>query len=120
MYNNLRRAAWKGHWTPENGSNTYSRLMNQTNTYVSSYYIEDGSFIRLKTIGLGYNLPYKACAKIKLQSLRIYANIDNAFLWTKYSGMDPDVSSSNALFTGFDRLSYPKARVFTFGINASF
>ena len=120
MYNNLRKEAWEGHWTPENGSDTYSRLMNQTNTYVSSYYVEDGSFLRLKTVGFGYSLPGRICSRIHFEKLRIYANIDNAWLWTRYSGMDPDVSSSNSLFTGFDRLSYPKARVITFGINASF
>lgn len=120
MYNNLRKEAWEGHWTPENGSGTYSRLMNQTNTYVSSYYVEDGSFLRLKTVGFGYSLPGRICSRIHFEKLRIYANIDNAWLWTRYSGMDPDVSSSNSLFTGFDRLSYPKARVITFGINASF
>ena len=120
MYNNLRKEAWEGHWTPENGSDTYSRLMNQTNTYVSSYYVEDGSFLRLKTVGFGYSLPGRICSRIHFEKLRIYANIDNAWIWTRYSGMDPDVSSSNSLFTGFDRLSYPKARVITFGINASF
>jgi len=100
MYNNLRKEAWEGHWTPENGSDTYSRLMNQTNTYVSSYYVEDGSFLRLKTVGFGYSLPGRICSRIHFEKLRIYANIDNAWLWTRYSGMDPDVSSSNSLFTG--------------------
>ena len=52
--------------------------------------------------------------------IKLSLNADNLFVWTKYSGMDPDVSSSNALFTGFDRLSYPKARSFTFGVNLSF
>ena len=120
MYNNLRKEAWDGHWTPENGSTTYSRLMNQTNTYVSSYYVEDGSFVRLKTVSLGYTLPERVCRRIRFSRLRLYANVDNALLWTRYSGMDPDVSSSNSLFTGFDRLSYPKARTWTFGLNASF
>ena len=120
QYNNLTKAAWEGHWTPENKSQTYSRLMNQTNTYVSSYYVEDGSFLRLKTVSLAYNFDHKICRKIHFSSLKLAFNIDNAFVLTKYSGMDPDVSSSNALFTGFDRLSYPKARTYTFSLNASF
>ena len=120
QYNALRREAWHGRWTPENGSNTYSRLLNQSNTWVSSYYVEDGSFIRLKTISLGYTFGARWFKRSKIKSIRLYANIDNVWVWTKYGGMDPDVSSSNALFTGFDRLSYPKPRTFTFGINANF
>lgn len=120
QYNNLRHEAWDGRWTPENGSNKYSRLLNQTNTYVSSYYVEDGSFIRLKTVSLGYSLPNFLLKRAKIKSVRFYVSGENLFVLTKYSGMDPDVSSSNQLFTGFDRMSYPKARTITFGINANF
>lgn len=118
--NNLTKAAWYGHWTPENGSQTYSRLLNNTNTYCSDYYVEDGSFLRIKTLALGYNLPAKALSKIRIQSLRVSFTVDNVFCFTKYSGNDPDVSSSNVLFPGFDRMSYPKARTYSFGINIGF
>lgn len=120
QFNCLTKDAWKNYWTPDNKSNTYSRLRNQTNTTVSSYYIEDGSFLRIKTLSLAYNLPEKYCKKIRFQGLRLSFNVDNAFVFTKYSGMDPDVSSTNTLFTGFDRMSYPKARTFTFGLTATF
>lgn len=120
QYNNLRQEAWDGRWTPENHSNTYSRLLNQTNTYVSSYYVEDGSYIRLKTVTLGYTLPNSLLKRAKIKSVRFYVSGDNLFVLTDYSGMDPDVSSSNQLFTGFDRMSYPKARTITFGVNANF
>ena len=120
QFNNLTKDAWYGRWSVENPSNTYSRLLNQTNTWVSSYYVEDGSFIRLKNVSLGYTFDSPKLKKAKIQSIKLNFNADNLFVLTKYSGMDPDVSSSNALFTGFDRLSYPKARTFTFGVGFTF
>ena len=118
--NNLAKAAWDGRWTPENGSQTYSRLLNQTNTYCSSYYVEDGSYLRIKTLSLGYNLGNRALNKIHLKSLRIALVVDNAYCFTSYSGNDPDVSSNNSLFTGFDRMSYPKARTYSLNLNIGF
>lgn len=119
-FNRLTKAAWEGRWTPENGSQTYARLLNQSNNYVSSYYVEDASFLRLKNISLAYNFSERICKKINFHNLKFFFNVDNAYVWTRYSGMDPDVSSSNSLFTGFDRLSYPKARSYTFGLSATF
>ena len=118
--NNLQVKSYTNRWTPENGSTTYSRLMNQTGTYVSSYYVEDASFVRIKNISLGYNVPAKLLDKAKISTLKFTLSVDNAFVFTKYTGMDPDVSSSNSLFSGFDRMSYPKARVYSFGINLTF
>ena len=117
---NLRKDAWYGHWTPENGSNTYSQLSNNTNTWCSSYYVEDGSYLRIKTLALGYNLPRKWLSRARINSLRLALNVDNAWVFTRYSGNDPDVSSANALFTGFDRMSYPKARTYSFSLNIGF
>ena len=117
---NLRKAAWYGHWTPENASNTYSQLSNNTNTWCSSYYVEDGSYLRIKTLTLGYALPQKVLSKAKISSLRLSLSVDNAWVFTSYSGNDPDVSSANALFTGLDRMSYPKPRTFSFGLNIGF
>lgn len=118
--NNLTVAAWKGRWTPENHSNTYSRLLNQTNTYCSDYYVEDGSYLRIKTISLGYTFGRRALTALHMKSARLAFNVDNVHVFTSYSGMDPDVSSSNALFTGFDRMSYPKARTYSFSLNLGF
>ena len=120
QYNNLTKAAWYGHWTPENGSQTYPRLLNNTNTYVSSYFVEDASFLRIKTISLGYNLPKDICDKIRINGIRISFNVDNAWVFTKYSGLDPDVSYNSTLFPGLDRMSYPKARTFTIGLSVKF
>ncbi len=120
QYNNLRKDAWYGRWTPENPSNTYSSLLNQTNSWVSDYYVEDGSFLRLKTLNFGYTFDGPKLRRAKISSIKLNFNADNIFVITKYSGMDPDVSTSNPLFTGFDRLSYPKPRTFTFGVNLTF
>lgn len=120
IFNNLRKDFYEGHWTPENGSNVYARIMNKTSGWVSTYYVEDASFLRIKNISFSYTIPEKAFKKAKITALKFSFNVDNAYVFTKYSGMDPDVSSSNALFTGFDRMSYPKARVYSLGINATF
>ena len=120
QFNNMRADGWYGRWTPENGSNTYSRLQNQSNTWVSSYYVEDGSYIRFKTLSLGYTFQGPKLKKAGFSAIKVNFNADNLFVWTKYSGMDPDVSTSNPLFTGFDRMSYPKARSFTLGVNLTF
>lgn len=120
QFNNMRADGWYGRWTPENGSNTYSRLQNQSNTWVSSYYVEDGSYIRFKTLSFGYTFQGPKLKKAGFSAIKLNFNADNLFVWTKYSGMDPDVSTSNPLFTGFDRMSYPKARSFTMGVNLTF
>ena len=79
--------------------------------------LEDGSFIRCKTIALGYTFPSKLLAKIKIHSLRVYVNVANAFTITKYTGMDPEIGSWNLLQAGYDNGNYPQSRVYTVGLN---
>jgi len=79
--------------------------------------LEDGSFIRCKNITLGYNFNDKLLKKIHLTSARLYANVSNAFIITKYSGMDPEVGGWNPLQSGIDSGYYPQSRVYTFGFN---
>lgn len=83
----------------------------------SDAYVEDGSFIRCKNITLGYRFPENLIKKIHISSLRVYANVTNAFLITKYKGMDPEVGSWNPLQAGIDNGFYPQARTFTLGLN---
>jgi TonB-linked SusC/RagA family outer membrane protein len=87
--------------------------------YPSSWAIEDGSFLRINNVTLGYSLP---TAKLKLFSkLRFYFTANNLAIFTKYSGYDPEVSVRNSPLTpGLDYSAYPKSRSFIFGINASF
>ena len=88
----------------------------------SSRVVEDGSFLRLKTVSLSYALP----AQI-LESLRYFSHLSvnvasqNLYTWTRYSGLDPEVSTRNPILTpGFDFSAYPQARTIVFGIKAEF
>lgn len=121
MYN-VTKESFHQAWRPENGSNTYSRLKNSLNVQqpVSSFYVEDGSYLKLKTLSFAYNLPSKACKAIKFAGLKLSFTVDNVWCWTRYSGLDPDISSSNATFQGIDRMGYPTGRTYTFGLVANF
>jgi hypothetical protein len=90
------------------------------NTRISDRYIESGDFLRVKTIAMGYTVPGKLLAKAYLSSLRVFVNVSNALLVTKYSGMDPEIGSYNPLLAGADNGYYPQPRVFTVGANISF
>lgn len=90
------------------------------NNRPSSLFIEDGSFVRCKNITLGYRLPESVLSKIYVHSIRIYGNVSNAFIITKYSGMDPEIGSWNPLQAGWDSGYYPQPRIFTIGANITF
>lgn len=114
-------ASYADRWTPENPSNTLPRATGTRPVYYGSNIVEDGSFVRLKTVSLGYNLGKGALAKLKLKSLRVYLSAQNLYTWTNYSGSDPEVSVRNSALTpGFDYVAYPRAQTVTFGINTSF
>lgn len=90
------------------------------NNRTSDKYIEDGSFIRCKSISLGYTISEKLLQRVHVSSLRVYVNVSNAFIITKYKGMDPEIGSWNPLNAGIDNGYYPQPRVFTGGLNISF
>ena len=95
------------------------------NATISSRFVEDGSFFRIRNITLGYSLPGSVLDRLKVKSLRIYATVQNAYVFTKYKGYDPEVSSSigginPGIEYGFDYGSYPQPRIFTGGINLTF
>jgi TonB-dependent starch-binding outer membrane protein SusC len=87
------------------------------NNRFSDKFIEDGSFVRCKNITLGYKLPTRLLEKAHIKSLRFYLNVSNAFLITKYKGMDPEIGSWDPLNAGVDYGFYPQPRVFTLGAN---
>lgn len=89
---------------------------------VTSWAIEDGSFLRLNNITLGYTLPTKLTRKFYVQKLRVYGSAYNVAIWTKYSGYDPEVDSrrSTPATPGVDYSAYPKSRSFNFGMNLTF
>jgi hypothetical protein len=83
-------------------------------------FIEDGSFLRCKNITLGYRLPGNILSMMHLQSFRVFATVSNAFIITKYSGMDPEIGSWNPLQAGWDSGYYPQPRMYTIGANIAF
>jgi TonB-linked SusC/RagA family outer membrane protein len=119
-------ASFSDRWTPDNQSSTLFRAGfggagPTTPTGANSRVIEDGSFLRLKTVSFGYNLPAKLLQRMKLKALRVYASGQNLATWTKYSGIDPEVSVFNSVLTpGFDYSPYPRPRVVTLGASVSF
>jgi TonB-linked SusC/RagA family outer membrane protein len=114
-------ASYADRWSPENtGSRNY--VPGSISNLYSDRTIEDASFLRLKTVQLGYNLPQKWVRKIHLQNVRLFISAQNLYTWTKYSGFDPEVSTSGngTLAPGLDYLSYPRARTISTGINITF
>ncbi|MBS2098421.1 SusC/RagA family TonB-linked outer membrane protein [Carboxylicivirga linearis] len=89
---------------------------------LSDWAIEDGSFLRLNTLTLGYTLPKSLIQQVNLQNVRFYATCNNVFILTNYSGFDPEVSTrrKSPLTPGVDYSPYPKSRQFIFGLNLSF
>jgi hypothetical protein len=90
-----------------------------------SWAVEDGSFIRLNNLSLGYSLPQSIISKVGMNRLRVYATGSNLHIWTKYSGYDPEVSTSrssnySALLRGVDYSSFPRSRSYTVGIDITF
>ena len=92
------------------------------NVRVSSRFIEDGSYLRVKNVTLGYTLRSKFSNKVMLSSLRIYASAQNLFTFTKYNGLDPEVnySGNDITVVGTDFFTFPQARAITFGLNLKF
>ena len=93
-----------------------------TNYVLSDWAVEDGSFLRLSTLTLGYTLPQNLTKKVGINNLRFYATCYNVFCLTGYSGFDPEVSTRNktALTPGVDYSAYPKSRQFVIGLNLNF
>ena len=105
-------------WTGEGTSNTVPTLGNSENWVCSDMYIQDGSYLRLKNITLGYTLPRNLTKKINVSRMRIYARAENLFTWTKYWGFDPEIGSGSTSL-GVDYGVYPQARTYTLGFNIS-
>lgn len=89
---------------------------------MSDRFIESGSYLRLQNVRLGYNLPAKWAKYVKMNTLKVYASGQNLYVFTKYSGLDPEVGSlnQNPTLMNVDNGRYPIPRVITFGLNAQF
>ncbi|MCF0164060.1 MAG: TonB-dependent receptor [Bacteroidales bacterium] len=94
------------------------------NDRISDRYIEDGSFLRIKNITIGYTFPKSMMRSIYLDNIRLYCNIQNLYTFTKYSGYDPEVGASTqdatGLTYGVDNGRYPSPTTFSFGVNITF
>lgn len=114
----------KDSWSPENRGATipiFETASNfSTNTQASSFYIEDGSYVRLQNLGIGYTLPASVLAKLKITRLRVFASANNLLTITKYEGLDPSVGGNADTQFGIDVGNYPLTRSFNFGVNVGF
>ena len=114
-------------WTGEGTSNTVPTLGDSKNWVCSDMYIQDGSYLRLKNITLGYTLPRSLTSKFGVSRLRVYGRAENLFTWTKYWGFDPEVGAGwdndtqkhRTEVSGVDYGVYPQAKTFTIGFNVS-
>ncbi len=113
-------ARWTGEGTTNDARNPrYSFIDANNNTRASDRYVEDGSFVKVKDIQFGYSLPASLVKKWKFAKVRIYAQVKNAFVFTRYSGFDPEISGG-IFDTGIDRGAYPQARTYSMGIDLKF
>ncbi|WP_082217581.1 TonB-dependent receptor [Dyadobacter psychrophilus] len=114
-------------WTPTNTNTNVPKAMAGRTRRVSTRWVEDGSFVRLKNISLGYNIPKPVLDKLHISKLRIYASAQNILTFTKYKGFDPEVnyssddnSTNSNRNLGLDYGSYPNAKSYTIGLNVGF
>jgi TonB-dependent starch-binding outer membrane protein SusC len=125
---NVRKDLLANSWTPQNLNAKYPRLdfTDNVSGQISSYYVKDGSYTRLRSMQVGYTLP---SAARYLPGARVYVQGENLFTKTNYEGLDPALPAANATgaagdvrdqFMGVDRGSYPSNRVFSIGIVTSF
>ncbi|WP_188404882.1 SusC/RagA family TonB-linked outer membrane protein [Psychroflexus salis] len=109
-------------WVGPGTSNEVPRLTSgaTANRVFSDFFVEDGSFLRVQTVSVGYNFKPQLLEKIKISNLRLYAKVDNVFTFTNYSGYDPTASTGAPIGGGIDFGFYPLPRTAILGLNAQF
>jgi len=117
-------ASYLDRWTGAGTSDNLPRFTwNDSNgnwSRISDLYVEDGSYLRVKNVQLGYYIPTNILQSLSVQQARIYLSAENLFTITGYSGFDPEIGSESALSVGVDRGVYPQARSFRLGVNITF
>ncbi|MCX2742746.1 TonB-dependent receptor [Mangrovivirga sp. M17] len=108
-------------WTGEGSSNEprVTTELNRNNVF-SDYFVEDGSYLRLKNIQIGYTLPNRITDNTGFENVRFYVGANNLFTLTEYRGFDPDIGSFGPLGAGVDLGFYPQPRTYMFGVNLNF
>ena len=123
-YQGLLQEWCENRWTGPGSTNKYPRPVysyHGNNSRVSTYYLQDGSFIKLKSLMLSYTLPQKWTDAVKMKAIRIYLQGENLALISKYRGWDPEVSSDlSPSLIGLDKYGVPTPRVYKLGVNISF
>lgn len=108
-------------WTGPGTSTTEPRPSFGGYNYMpSDYFIQDGSFLRIRNVILGYTLPASWGAKIHMDKIKLYVKADNLYTWTKYTGYTPEIGSGDVLSAGIDSGIYPITAVYSIGINLNF
>ena len=128
----MRPSSWQGgpedlynyHWTNQNpqiNALLWSGAYDNEYTNLTSFQIQDGSYMRLKNLMLGYNLPVSNFPNWGLTKFRVYISAQNLLTFTRYRGFDPEVNYySNLIQPGVDWGSYPRSKIVTFGLNVGF
>ncbi len=129
-YTNIGVDYFENRWTPTNPSNEYARAVVEDvnkNNRVSDHFVEDGSYLRLRNIKLGYSLPTTVIEQIGLTSAGVYVSAQNLITLTSYSGWDPEIGETNDVngvggvqTKGLDFGAYPITKIFTLGVNLQF
>ncbi|BAU53781.1 SusC/RagA family TonB-linked outer membrane protein [Mucilaginibacter gotjawali] len=123
---NISKTYLQNAWTTSNPSNTYARITSNDDAIgsnvASSAYIENGSFLKLKTLTIGYSIAPDFLKKIAITKLRFYASTQNLFTITSYKGLDPEIGiqGANPTQNGVDNGTYPSSKYYTVGINVTF
>lgn len=120
---NVRYSAYHEAWSLTNQGGAYPRLgYNEDTNYITDRYVEDGSYLRLANVALSYRVPFKKNTKCFIKGLNLGASCGNVFVWTKYSGWDPEVNSFGADIRrmGVDVGSYPRTRTYSFDVKFTF
>lgn len=110
-------------WTPENTNTDVPRAVLQDkngNARESDRFLENGNFLRMRQLQLGYTLPSQLTKKAWIESLRVYVSGENLWTWTNYSGIDPEFSRASVLNSGIDNLIYPFNRTYVVGLQVVF
>ncbi len=109
-------------WTGEGSTNSFPRVTTgaNSNSLFSDFYVEDGSYLRIQNVQLGYSLPDQTIRTMGVDKLRIYLSVNNAYTFTNYKGYDPTASTGAPIGGGIDQGFYPVPRTYMLGLNLKF
>ena len=123
-YQGLLKEWTDNRWTGPGSTNKYPRTIysyHQNNALASTYYLKDGSFIKLKSVMLSYSLPDKWMDRIRMKGIRVYVQGENLALFSKYPGWDPEISTSTSpQLAGIDNYGVPSPTIGKIGVNITF